>query len=378
MPVSWRSRSFSLLAFGSTILSCRAFLVNTQRRTVPRKRVSNLYGSMIPEKNPYADTSKASLSGVRYSAVLSGLNKLFPPEGLDRRNALSRTDGYWPYIQKGEDPPQELTYGEFDLYFFAEILDLAHSYYFEGSDDSLQSDWSDKVFVDIGSGTGRLVFAASALHPNLRKCRGVELLPSIHSCADENLQKCRIQDGSYALVGEESLSMAPVELICGSFKDPYVYLGDANIIFVFSSCMGPDLLTDLAKSIGRQCKPGTIVITTDYMLPLEGEIERVEDDDRIPWGPYKLDMVHKADGWCWLTGGASTAFIHRVTKSLWKEGQGPIEPPQRTVEDVAFDVAMALESGKLTDTESFLRGVSNNIIFHGLPESFLPKKDTDE
>lgn len=303
-------------------LQCVAFLHPTFRGAKStRTRIYSSTQTLVAEENPHADVNAKSVSGVRYSSVLSGLNKIFSPQELEKRNALSRRDGYWPFLHRGDDPPEEVTYGEFDFYFFADLLDRAHALYRESEGPSV--DWSDKVFVDLGSGTGRLVLSAAALHPSWRLCRGIELLSGISNAAVENLEKCRAQGSRFALNShnenancQEMLHMAPIDLKCGSFDDPYVYFGDANCIFVFSSCFGNDTLDSLAKSIGRQCKPGTLVITTDYMLPLEGMIPPMESDDRVPSGSYKLRLVDKVEGWCWLTGGASTAFIHRVVESL--------------------------------------------------------------
>jgi hypothetical protein len=342
---------------------------------------------LIPEENPDFDLDARSLAGVSYGAVRGAMNQLFPPAELEKRNAQSRTDGYWPYIQNGDDPPADLTYGEFDLYFFSQLLDRAAN--IRRQQDRMESNgvgWEDKVFVDIGSGTGRLVFSAAALHPQFRLCRGIELLPTIHEQAVQNLQSCRLPSSSghaltvHALSSDSTpgfLPMAPVELVCGSLDDPYVYFGDADLIFVFSSCMTSSLLQRLACAVGRQCRPGTLVVTTEYMLPLEGFVQPVERDERLPSGSYKLGLVEKVNGWCWLTGGSSTAFIHRVESSLWSPEQGPLDRPQLSLQDKAFEVAMALESGTLTDSKRFLRGVRNNMIFHGFPTKFLPKLDNE-
>jgi SAM-dependent methyltransferase len=350
------------------------------------QKLSSRLHALIPEENPFADPETRSISGVRFASVLSGMDKLFSPQDLDRRNALSRTDGYWPYIQKGEDPPQQFTYGEFDFYFFAQLLDRAHEIYFgsnDNSDEKLQSDWQDQVFVDIGSGTGRLALAAAGLHPSWQRCRGVELLPGLHKAAEENLESCQRSDQQgYALTAtndetgvEESLPLAPIEFTCGSFDDPYVYFGDADCVFVFSSCMTEDLMGSLSKSIGRQCKPGAIVITTEFMLPLEGRIDPFEADPRVPSGSYELQLVEKVEGWCWLTGGASTAYIHRVVKSLWKDGNGELKAPELSTEDMAFRAITDSESEQLNNLNTFKRGVYNNMAFHEIPEAWRPKLD---
>jgi hypothetical protein len=174
---------------------------------------------------------------------------------------------------------------------------------------------------------------------------------------------------------EEELELAPVQLLCGSFEDPYLYIGDSDLVFVFSSCMSEDLMASLGKVIGRQCKPGTIVITTDYVLPLKGNIEPLEEDESMPSGPYKLDLVESVDGWCWLTGGQSTAHIHRVDTSLWEDGVGPRQRPVIPLKVQAYRIVKAMEAGELTDSKRFLRQVRNNMVFHGFPEKWLPSLD---
>ena len=77
---------------------------------------------------------------------------------------------------------------KFDFLFFAELLDRAHHHYFNEKGES--NGWDGKVFVDIGSGTGRLVIGASALHPGFSKCKGIEILKGIHNEALQKLEKC--------------------------------------------------------------------------------------------------------------------------------------------------------------------------------------------
>ena len=378
--------------------------------------------ALVPEENPTADPNRLSLSGVKYLKVLEGLHALYPPKDLGRRNAASRTDGYWPFINKGEDPPAQFTYGEFDFYFFAELLDKAHEYYFQGREDSDKpNSWDDKVFVDIGSGTGRLVLAAAALHPGWKRCRGIEVLKGIHAVAEDTLKQCRphapieaeedeeiwvpvngvFRPSVAVLQGntsakdynekvsangfdnlehylpnptaeslEDRLKLAPVHLSCGSFEDPYQYFGDADIVFVFSSCMSEGMMQGLSKSFGRQCKPGTIIITTEFQLPLEGTIEPTEDDPQLRSGSYKLELVESIDGYCWLTGGESTAIIHRMVESLWEEGEDERTPPEVTLEDQAY---RAIKFAEAQNSAMFVRTIYNDMVFNDFPDHWLPK-----
>lgn len=180
---------------------------------------------------------------------------------------------------------------------------------------------------------------------------------------------------------ESELPLAPINFECASFEDPYLYLGDIDVVFIFSSCMGKEMLQSLSQALGRGCKPGSIIITTDYTLPLEGYIEnkdsKYNNDPNMPYGNYKLELVESIHGWCWLTGGESTAHIHRVVESLWDD-KGPRKRPELTLEQKALQIIDSYENGTLTDTEKFLRDVRNRMSFHGLPEEWKPKLKTDK
>ena len=63
-----------------------------------------------------------------------------------------------------------LVYGEFDLAFFAKLLEAA-------------SPQSGESFIDCGSGVGRLVCGAALLRPSLARSSGIELLPELHDAA---------------------------------------------------------------------------------------------------------------------------------------------------------------------------------------------------
>ena len=76
-------------------------------------------------------------------------------------------------------------------------------------------------------------------------------------------------------------------------------------------------------------------------------------------------------------GGQSTAYIHRVQTSLWEQYDGP-RPTQISLEEEAYQLVQLIESGKLTDSNEFLRRVRNDMIFNGLPEEFILNLDEME
>jgi hypothetical protein len=250
---------------------------------------SRLY--LLPMEDPNAKLSTYSSSGVLYQDVLDGIHRLYPTVEYADRNALSRSSGYWPYIRNGDEPPIALTYGEFDMPFFAEILDRA-----------IQP-LAGKTFCDIGSGTGRLVVSAAALHPQLALARGVEYLESCHDYAVKMQWRCRqgliLEDG-------RSLPMAPMDFTHGSIGDPNTYIGDVDVAFVSSSAMPPQVLEMISKAVGKQCKVGTIVVSTDYEIPREGIVDGL---------PYKFELIEVVDGYCWIVGGTSTAYFYRLIQS---------------------------------------------------------------
>jgi len=369
----------------------------------------------------YETSESLSKSGEFSDSVVQAIDELFPKQGLEQRIALSRKDGYWPFIKAGEDPPQELVYGEFDVLLLQKSL--------ERSRVLLRKDDKDVVFCDLGSGTGRLVLATAALYPMWKLCRGIELLESIHEEALKIMQSCRrerhvIEEDVFDAINNANsnttdddaesgekyddekhesnittkvtdegvgsdtdshddttyktefslasndgplLPLAPIELECGSFTDPYGSFCDANILFCFSSAMPNHILVDLARSIGRQSLPGTIVITTEYKLPLGGSLDPLPDDPEYPCGEYELELLETISGDCTAVGGESTVFIHRVVKSVGtgKRRVRPVLPPS----ELAYRAIKHMEE---IDTQIFLNQVSNQMAFLGFPDSWRP------
>ena len=75
---------------------------------------------------------------------------LYPTTDLSTRVAASRTDGYWPYISRKEEPPQDFTYGEFPLEFFQEVTTRAT--HLITPPLSHGTDRLGATFLDLGSG----------------------------------------------------------------------------------------------------------------------------------------------------------------------------------------------------------------------------------
>lgn len=311
--VSTMAAAYAILLFFVSTRAVTCFSIASHSIIAPRRiatlstKTTCLY--LQPVEDPNAKLSTKSLAGVLYEDVLQGLYRLYPPSDYADRNAVSRAGGYWPFIKDGEEPPLELTYGEFDLPFFAEILDAAHR--FSNIDTNAGPTWAGKTFCDIGSGTGRLVVSAAALHPNLAMSRGVEYVESCHDLAVKMMWKCR---KGLAVTEDRSLPLAPMDLTCGSIGDPATFIGDVDVAFVSSSAMPAEVLEMISRAVGMQCKVGTIVVSTDYEIPTEGVVDGMT---------YRLELLDTMDGYCWIVGGTSTAYFYRLAKSC----SSPAPPP---------------------------------------------------
>jgi Histone methylation protein DOT1 len=346
-------------------------LVDKERQKVTASRTAGAAATQDHQRHhdqPHRRLVATTSAGVDVTRVDQLLHELYPPSKLAGRNALSRTDGYWRYVQQGLAPPASLTYGEFDLYALVQLLEEAIGILrSEPRTHKSSSCWHDCVFTDLGSGTGRLVLAAAALYP-WKLCRGIELLPGLHQTAVAMAQERDAtilrntaaaatsaphrrhppdaaavrphhnhQHGTAvaaaAVVGTSSpvyLTGSAVELLCGSFAEPRtaVYFGDSDCIFSFSTCMNGPTMDLMGQAIRRQCRPGTIVITTDYRLPetSAGSGSSDDDDDDEPWwldndssttrkrrrSRKRIRLLKEIPTYCQLVGGECTAFLHQV------------------------------------------------------------------
>lgn len=84
-----------------------------------------------------------------------------------------------------------------------------------------RSDFHDFVFIDLGSGKGRTLLMASD-YP-FRRIVGVELLPSLHEAAEENLSKYR---------GESQKCFA-LESICGDATE-FAFPAEPTVLYLFN------------------------------------------------------------------------------------------------------------------------------------------------
>jgi hypothetical protein len=197
-------------------------------------------------------------SRVKQSALLGNcMDEIYPPSEVAQRNAVSRKDGYWPFVAKNEIPPQDLVYGEFPLDFFQELVTIAISI----SASCPGGMCKDAEFVDLGAGSGRLVLAAGSSVNHWRKCRGIEILLSLHELSLEKL--------SYAAKFPEFITAKQIEFENADWGSPDLDLSTADVVFSYTTALQSSdgsVLQELTEAISSKLRSGCVVITTDYVL----------------------------------------------------------------------------------------------------------------
>ncbi|MGA9896644.1 MAG: hypothetical protein WBQ09_00965 [Terriglobales bacterium] len=99
---------------------------------------------------------------------------------------------------------------------------------------SLNLDFRDFTFVDIGSGKGRTLLMASD-HP-FRRIVGVELLPELHRVAQENILKYK----------SDSQQCFALESLCDDARE-FVFPPEPTLLYLFNPLPEPGLVQLIAN-----------------------------------------------------------------------------------------------------------------------------------
>ncbi len=114
---------------------------------------------------------------------------------------------------------------------------------------------ADDVFLDFGSGMGRIVYQAAARYP-LRRVIGVELSERLHAVAEENIERTR-----------DRLRCRDVHLVCTDATQ-YAVPDDVTIIYMGNPFSGPifaAVLDEIVASVRRNPRRLTLL----YFNPVE-------------------------------------------------------------------------------------------------------------
>jgi len=200
-------------------------------------------------------------------------------------------------IQPGDSRAVSLTYGEFDLSFFFELLRRA-------------SPQRGERFTDVGSGCGRLVLAAALTH-EWELASGVELLPALNSLAVDAHARL-----SELLVDEptDEIALAPCTFVCGEADERLPELlgttsggQSSHVVFVYATAWpstGP-VLGELSRTLGTSLPVGSRVITIDKQLCSD-------DSEAVRWAFEPLGSPIEAPNYNTFT---SVAYVYERVAS---------------------------------------------------------------
>ena len=108
-----------------------------------------------------------------------------------------------------------------------------------------------EVFWDLGCGAGKPLITASLAFPELKVCRGIELLEKLAELAEEIAVNTKKQ------CDEKETECSPIEIIKGDILK-YDWF-DADIIFIAAVCFPEALLAGIADQC-ENLKKGTRII----------------------------------------------------------------------------------------------------------------------
>lgn len=114
------------------------------------------------------------------------------------------------------------------------------------------------VFVDMGSGLGKMVLSTAMTRP-FKECRGVEILPELHEKAVVALEKLKMTMGDV-----EFSKLPPIQLILSDMLA--VDVSDADIAYCFATCLSNEVLQSLIWKLEAELKSGARLIIISKMV----------------------------------------------------------------------------------------------------------------
>lgn len=142
------------------------------------------------------------------------------------------------------------------------------------------------VFYDLGSGTGKAVFAAR-LTQDFSKCIGIEILKSLHTQASKIVKRYKDDFEAYLSLSNKNQGAQVFE---GSFLD--FDWSDGDVVFANSTCFDDQLMHDMSVQ-AENLKPGAIVVTFTKGLSLMNNFELLERKRyKMSWGPATV-FIHR-------------------------------------------------------------------------------------
>jgi SAM-dependent methyltransferase len=198
---------------------------------------------------------------------LSLYDELFQDTSLEVGKTLSKKER----DQKNLNEEKSLIYGEVEYQSFYRVLRQINAQ-------------PGLTFYDLGSGTGKAVFAAR-LTQDFGKCIGIEILEGLHSQARNVVDKYNTKYRQVLC----STQNQHASVYVGSFLE-YDW-SDGDVVFANSTCFDDNLMNDMSQ-MAENLKPGSIVVTFTKGLT-SGSFQLIERKRyKMSWGPATV-FIHR-------------------------------------------------------------------------------------
>jgi hypothetical protein len=188
-----------------------------------------------------------------------------------------------------EEDTDALVYGEIDMHdFMTELLDKYGGTSAEGGGGG--DGTGRRIFVDLGSGTGKAVMAAG-LCRHFSHVWGIELLPCTSAIAELLIEDYVRDVLPGARPASNPLLSCSVER--GDFFQPDVLARWTGADFVFCNCVTWDQGTmDAMSAAAERMRPGALFVTV--LCPLSSDkFELVDEAElKFSWG-FVEALVHR-------------------------------------------------------------------------------------
>jgi len=174
---------------------------------------------------------------------------------------------------------EEYCYGEFDLKVFISIFGRIKRIF------GHMNPGSAGVFWDIGSGMGKLVLSAAALHP-FSQVWGLEKLRSLDRIANEMLKE--YMRSEMYLNAEPKMTEMQIRCICADMLTTDAWVENTTVIFIHSTTFSDKIMQTLADK-AKIMNVGCMMVTVSKPLPDEEHWYRVgEEMVEFSWGKGKV------------------------------------------------------------------------------------------
>lgn len=225
-------------------------------------------------------------------------------------NNPENDDDEWKHSRDKSDMADSRGYGEITPRAVLFIMERISSIMQSDSNvvrlDGKRKTNKNSVVMDLGSGNGRVLMAASLAHP-FQKAIGIEIVPELHQEALENLERWnqfqflpqqlqQYPSGVDVDVDEEASKTTILEFICGDFRDSSFEIASADLIFCHATVFNPSLMAAL-QQLCDACERGTlfVMVTKPLQESSDNNIQTLEEWQlRMNWGEATVYIQKKA------------------------------------------------------------------------------------